>query len=103
MSEVGIRALKQNASAVVADAAAGETVTIADRGRPVARMTAIPRSERTCSMRGVVLDPSVLRSLDALHLATALDLGDDPEGLVTYDDRLADAAEANGVAVVSPC
>ncbi|NOX31973.1 MAG: type II toxin-antitoxin system prevent-host-death family antitoxin, partial [Actinobacteria bacterium] len=33
-SEVGIRALKQNASAVVAEAAAGETVTITDRGRP---------------------------------------------------------------------
>lgn len=44
MSEVGIRALKQNASAVVADAAAGETVTITDRGRPVAQMTAIPSS-----------------------------------------------------------
>jgi prevent-host-death family protein len=44
MSEVGIRALKQNASAVVAEAAAGETVTITDRGRPVARMTAIPAS-----------------------------------------------------------
>ena len=44
MTEVGIRALKQNASAVVADAAAGETVTITDRGRPVARMTAIPKS-----------------------------------------------------------
>lgn len=44
MSEVGIRALKQNASAVVAQAAAGETVTITDRGRPVARMTAIPSS-----------------------------------------------------------
>lgn len=44
MSEVGIRALKQNASAVVADAASGETVTITDRGRPVARMTAIPSS-----------------------------------------------------------
>ena len=44
MSEVGIRALKQNASAVVAEAASGETVTITDRGRPVARMTAIPRS-----------------------------------------------------------
>lgn len=41
MSEVGIRALKQNASAVVADAAAGETVTITDRGRPVAQMTPI--------------------------------------------------------------
>jgi len=44
MSEVGIRALKQNASAVVAEAAAGVPVTITDRGRPVARMTAIPKS-----------------------------------------------------------
>ncbi|WP_436792858.1 type II toxin-antitoxin system Phd/YefM family antitoxin [Actinospongicola halichondriae] len=44
MPEVGIRALKQNASAVVSDAAAGQTVTITDRGRPVAQMTAIPRS-----------------------------------------------------------
>lgn len=38
MSEVGIRALKQNASAVVAEVARGETVTITDRGRPVAQM-----------------------------------------------------------------
>ena len=44
MAEVGIRALKQNASAVVADAAAGQTVTITDRGRHVARMSAIPKS-----------------------------------------------------------
>ena len=36
--------MKQNASAVVADAASGETVTITDRGRPVAQMTAIPAS-----------------------------------------------------------
>ncbi|AXH34431.1 type II toxin-antitoxin system prevent-host-death family antitoxin [Humibacter sp. BT305] len=41
MAEVGIRALKQNASAVVARVAAGETVTITDRGRPVALMTPI--------------------------------------------------------------
>jgi prevent-host-death family protein len=44
MAEVGIRALKQNASAVVADAAAGDTVTITDRGRPVAQLTPIPAS-----------------------------------------------------------
>lgn len=44
MAEVGIRALKQNASAVVAEAVSGETVTITDRGRPVAQMTAIPTS-----------------------------------------------------------
>jgi predicted nucleic acid-binding protein len=48
------------------------------------------------------LDPVGLRSLDAIHLASALDLGDDLEGLVTYDDRLADAAIANGVPVVAP-
>lgn len=41
---VGIRALEQNASAVVAEAAEGETVTITDRGRPVAQLTAIPTS-----------------------------------------------------------
>ena len=44
MREVGIRALKQNASEVVAHAAAGETITITDRGRPVVQMTAIPSS-----------------------------------------------------------
>lgn len=44
MTEIGIRALKQNASEVVADAAAGEVVTITLRGRPVARMTAIALS-----------------------------------------------------------
>lgn len=38
MNEVGVRALKQNASAVVAEAASGEMVTITDRGRPVAVM-----------------------------------------------------------------
>lgn len=36
--------MKQNASAVVARAAAGEILTITDRGRPVARLTPIRRS-----------------------------------------------------------
>jgi prevent-host-death family protein len=44
MSTVGIRALKQNASAVVAEAAAGETITVTDRGRAVARITPITTS-----------------------------------------------------------
>lgn len=44
MSEVGVRALKQNASAVVARAAAGEVVTVTDRGRPVAQLIPIPSS-----------------------------------------------------------
>ncbi len=48
------------------------------------------------------LDPVELRSLDALHLAVALDLGDDLEAMVAYDQRLIDAAMANGVAVHAP-
>lgn len=42
MKTVGIRALKQNASAVVADASSGEMVTITDRGRPVAQLIPLP-------------------------------------------------------------
>ncbi len=41
MKSAGIRELKQNASAVVAEVAAGEVVTITDRGRPVARLVPI--------------------------------------------------------------
>jgi predicted nucleic acid-binding protein len=52
--------------------------------------------------RAGTLDPDLLRSLDALHLAAALDLGDDLDGIVTYDDRLAEAAGALGIAVVAP-
>ncbi len=48
------------------------------------------------------LDPSTLRTLDAVHLASALDLGDDLDALVTYDDRLASAAELCGVRVIAP-
>lgn len=48
------------------------------------------------------LDPDVLRSLDAIHLAAALELGDELEGLVTYDERLAVACRTNGVVALAP-
>lgn len=48
------------------------------------------------------LDPAILCTLDAVHLAAALELGDDLAGIVTYDDRLAEAAQANGITVVAP-
>ena len=48
------------------------------------------------------LDPSILRTLDAIHVAAALDLGDDLEGMVTYDERLAQAAQQNGILVAAP-
>lgn len=52
--------------------------------------------------RAAELAPDELRSLDAIHLAAALDLGDDLDGIVTYDERLAAAAELSGIEVVAP-
>jgi predicted nucleic acid-binding protein len=46
------------------------------------------------------LNPSSLRSLDAIHLASALLL--DVHQLITYDDRLIAACRANGVNTLSP-
>lgn len=48
------------------------------------------------------IEPDVLWSLDALHLAAALDLEDDLDGIITYDDRLASAAAALGISVIAP-
>jgi len=52
--------------------------------------------------RAAALDRSTLRSLDALHLATALEIGDELDGLVTYDGRMSAAAEDLGLAVLAP-
>ena len=48
------------------------------------------------------LDPLVLRTLDAIHLSTALAVGDDLEAIVTYDERMIDAARLVGLATITP-
>ncbi len=48
------------------------------------------------------LDPSELRSLDAIHLATALSIGADLGALFSYDDRLTAAGIAAGLRVLAP-
>jgi uncharacterized protein len=50
--------------------------------------------------RAALAEPSALRTLDAIHLATALEAGA-PQMLV-YDRRLAAAAESAGIEVVAP-
>lgn len=52
--------------------------------------------------RAATLGPPSMRSLDAVHLACALGLGDRLAGLVTYDKRMATAARAHGARVLSP-
>ena len=46
MEVIGIRELRQNASAWVAKAKAGVIVQITDRGRPVARLVALTPAEQ---------------------------------------------------------
>jgi predicted nucleic acid-binding protein len=48
------------------------------------------------------IGPAVLRSLDAIHLASALALSDELDAFITYDLRLADAAREAGLEVVAP-
>ncbi len=49
-----------------------------------------------------LLSPPSLRSLDAIHLASALQLRDELTEFVAYDDRLLAAASALGMPVASP-
>lgn len=58
-------------------------------------------SDSLCE-RAAELDPSIMRSLDALHVASALLLGDDLEAVLTYDARMAAACALVGVRVLAP-
>jgi hypothetical protein len=44
-----------------------------------------------------VLDPAIIRALDAIHLAAALSLGSDLDVVVSYDARLLDGARILGL------
>ena len=57
---------------------------------------------RETSKQAADIQPADLRSLDSLHVATALSLGQAIQGLIAYDIRLGDAAQANGIRVFSP-
>ena len=46
--------------------------------------------------------PPSLRTLDAIHLASAVAVSSEIDAFVTYDDRLAEAARAMGLPVVRP-
>jgi len=49
-----------------------------------------------------IVRPVGLKTLDSIHLASALALGGEVDAFVTYDLRLADAARGAGLAVVMP-
>jgi predicted nucleic acid-binding protein len=72
------------------------------RGEEVLRRIDIVRmNDQILKAAGSTL-PLELRSLDAIHLATAVALGEDLARVCTYDDRMAAGAGVLGLAVVAP-
>jgi uncharacterized protein len=67
----------------------------------VDRIALIPMDDAIL-IRAARLEPASLRTLDAIHLATAWTLGTDLAGLVTYDGKLAEAAVNVGFDVLAP-
>jgi predicted nucleic acid-binding protein len=66
------------------------------------RNVALVYIDRETLERAGGLLPADLRSLDAIHVAAALSLGDELGDVVTYDARMVAAAAAQGLSVVSP-
>jgi predicted nucleic acid-binding protein len=49
-----------------------------------------------------ILDPAILRSLDAIHLAAARSLGSDLDVVVSYDTRMLEGARLLGLPTERP-
>jgi predicted nucleic acid-binding protein len=78
----------------------GERAAAAGRA-VLARCDLVRVSDQVLTRAGM-LEPHELRSLDAIHLATAERLGSDIRELVIYDERMVQAARHLGYRVSSP-
>ncbi|MDP2321966.1 MAG: type II toxin-antitoxin system VapC family toxin [Acidobacteriota bacterium] len=74
--------------------------TAAPSAEPMRGFFLLELDPAICAEAGTLESPA-LRSLDAIHLATALAINDDLD-FITYDDRLAAAAREHGLRVVQP-
>ena len=72
------------------------------RGREALRRVELLRVNDRVLTEAGILEPVELRSLDAIHLASARQLGPSVRQIVTYDERMTEAAEAAGWSVASP-
>ncbi len=91
-------------SAVEVARAAGREATPKIVERAVGLLDAIAFVELSPDIAALAgkLDPPTLRSLDAIHVASALSVGTDGGPFVTYDVRLRDAAIRAGLDVQAP-
>jgi predicted nucleic acid-binding protein len=122
LSLVGVRELRQNLSVLRCFAGmsrarlwlpvgsgskrragrrAGPHTTLNAFGR-VVESIAVIECDALIADRASGISPAAVRTLDAIHVATALALGRTLDAFVTYDERLAEAAREAGLPVVMP-
>jgi predicted nucleic acid-binding protein len=81
---------------------AGAPEEVLERSRSVLERFNLRRLSDEILSRAADVAPRSLRTLDAIHLATALDFSPPPACFLCYDRRLGAAARQHGLAVVAP-
>lgn len=87
---------------VVRAVGAGGPAAIAHARRQLARVDEINLDRDLLDAAATLASATVLRSLDAIHLAAARSIGTELSSVVTYDLRMQDAATALGITVEAP-
>jgi predicted nucleic acid-binding protein len=88
----------------VARARADGAADVADDYAILALLAALAEIPLDVEVRSAAasLTPIELRTLDAIHVASALTLGDDLAAVLAYDKRMQDAARSRGITVLAP-
>ena len=81
---------------------AGAPRTVRIRAEAVLSALVLVQVDRPILASAASFKDPTLRALDAIHLATALSIGDDPDAFITYDGRLAKAALKQRLRVQHP-
>lgn len=97
LREHPIRAVSRVATVEVARAIARvpglDRAEVAARVKSAFQRLTLIEFDAVVAAAAAQLRPMTLRSLDAIHLASALELGEDLVALITYDTRLMEAAK----------
>lgn len=97
-----VRTTSALAGVEVQRAVRGHGEAVRQRAREVLDHLILVAIDDPVLQRAAGLDPIVMRSLDAIHLATAMELGEGLTSIACYDSRMLEAAAALGLAGVSP-
>jgi uncharacterized protein len=87
---------------VVRSVLSGGPEAVAHARRQLARLYLVAMNRQLLEQAATLSPGTLLRSLDAIHLATAQLLGSELRSIITYDAPMAQAATALGLSAVAP-